>query len=200
MKNLAFLLIGLALSASAAATDAPRLMLWVTDSIGTGNADQCKLAKLPAATLPTRAPTLTEQDVTAWDAHSARWRLNPTRFTAANAAHTLQDHCFVLAIDGKLVSSGVVLSSYSARLITFPTLSVSSQNNVLSLQLNSGHQGDRSQPNNVEALDAVLAQRPRPVNPPTGGCCAGLARYDISQEEEYNMNPTLRPPVPSWKW
>ena len=165
MKNLALLLVTLVFSTAASAADAPRLMLWVTDSIGASNAAQCKLAELPAPSLPTKAPTLTEQDVAAWNAHSARWTLNPTRFTGSDAAHTLQDHCFVLAIDGKLVSSGVVLSLYSARLITFPTLSVLSQDKAVTLQLNSGHQGNRSQPIHVDALDAVLAQRPASIQP-----------------------------------
>jgi hypothetical protein len=168
MKNLALLLIGLVISVNAAAVDAPRLMLWVTDSIGASNAAQCKQEELPAPKLPTRAPTLTEQDVAAWDAHSARWTLKPSRFATADAAHNLQDHCFVLAIDGKLVSSGAVLSSHSARLITFPTLSVLTQNNAVSLQLNSGHRGPRSQPIHVDALDAVLARLPASLQSPTG--------------------------------
>jgi hypothetical protein len=111
---------------------------------------------------------LTEQDIAAWDAHSARWTLKPSRFAAPAAAHNLQDHCFVLAIDGKLVSSGAVLSSYSARLITFPTLSVLTQSNAVSLQLNSGHRGTRSQPIHVAALDAVLARLPASLQSPTG--------------------------------
>ncbi len=143
-------------------------MLWVTESIGASNATQCKLAEFNAPSLPSGAPTLTEQDVTGWEAKGALWTLNSTRFAVADAGHVLNDHCFVLAIDGMLVSSGVVLSSYSARRITFPTISVSNQNLAVTLQLNSGHQGDRSQPIHVSALNSILALRPDFLQPPAG--------------------------------
>lgn len=163
MKRLTLFLSSLAFSATACAADAPRLMLWVTDSISATNGAHCRLAELPAPTLPALQPSVTEQDVTAWDPLSARWTLNPARFAVAAAAHTLQDHCFVLAIDGKFVSSGVLLSEHSARLIDFPTISVSTQDNVLSLQLNSSHRGGHRRPIHVDALNGVLGQRPVPT-------------------------------------
>ncbi len=170
MKKSTLFLAGLAFSAAAAthATGAPRLALWVTDSIGTGNGEKCNLA--PDSLLPATAPTLTEDDVTAWHRQNARWTLNVERFPADGAGQKLQDHCFVLAIDGTMVSSGIVLSSYSARLTGFPTISLynqnnqnnqtsqNSQNNALYLQLTSGNHGSHSKMIHVAALDAVLAQ------------------------------------------
>lgn len=157
MKIATLFLASLTFSAVAVAADAPRLALWVTDSIGMSAADKCNL---PAASgLPATSPTLTERDVTAWNADNARWTLRTTRFAGGDAGQTLQDRCFVLAIDGKLIASGVVLSSYSARLIEFPIISVQNRNNALDLQLTAGNQGGRGRSIHVAALDAVLGQR-----------------------------------------
>lgn len=135
-------------------------MLWITDPIGVTNGSQCHLPVIPAAipSLPTVQPTLTEHDVTQWNADNGRWTLNPDRFAGA-AVQDLQDHCFVLAIDGKLIRSGVVLSSHTARLTGFPTLSVYSKNNALNLQLTSGNLGGHSRLIHIDSLDAVLGQR-----------------------------------------
>lgn len=157
----------LAFSAAAMAADAPRLALWITAPIGTTSGTQCDLQNSPATAsdLPSTPPTLTEQDVTAWSAHTARWTLNPARFTGRDAGQSLQDHCFVLAIDGKRISSGIVLSSYSARLTGFPTISVYNQNNTLKLQLTSGSYGSASRPIHVDVLDHVFGSRIKPTNP-----------------------------------
>jgi len=71
----------------------------------------------------------------------------------------------VLAVDSKLISSGVVLSSHSSRLTGFPTLSVDSQNNALNLQLTSINHGSHSRLIHVETLNAVLEQRLKPGLP-----------------------------------
>ncbi len=159
MRNLALLLVALVFSTTASAGGAARLMLWVTDSMGTTDGAQCALPSSPTRALPTRAPTLTEQDVTTWDAKNARWTLNPTKFTPAAIVSTLQDHCYLLVLDGKLVSSGVLLSGHSARLTGFDTLSVYTQNHAPYLQLTSGNHGSHSRLIHVDALQAVLGQR-----------------------------------------
>jgi len=164
MKPLTLVLAGLALcgaTAGVAAAPQARLALWVTEPVGATNASQCKLAPAPGMpfSLPATAPSLTERDVSDWHPDTARWFLDPARFAGAAAAQELQDHCFVLAIDGKALSSGVMLSSHSARLTDFPTISVATADSAISLQLFSGYQGRPMQPIHVEALDAVLGQR-----------------------------------------
>lgn len=138
----------------------PRLALWVTDSIGTVSGDKCILASPPTGEdrLPTIAPTLTEQDVIAWSADNASWTLNPASFASGDARQKLLDHCFVLAVDGRQISSGVILSSYSARLTRYPTIIVNDKNHSLSLQLTSGNRGGQLQLLHVDELDAVLGQ------------------------------------------
>jgi hypothetical protein len=163
MKSLTLFLACLALSATAAAADAPRLMLWATDSMGTPDGAQCALPTSPSPALPASAPTLTEQDVTTWDARNARWTLNPTKFTPAAIVSMLQDHCYLLVLDGKLISSGVLLSGHSARLTGFDTISVYTRNNAPYLQLTSGNHGSHSRLIHVDALQAVLGQRTEPT-------------------------------------
>jgi len=160
----ATLLFLLSLSFASSAADAPRLALWIIDSIGVlSSATQCNLQMTPtgAPGLPATEPTLTENDVTAWDAGKGRWTLNSARFSYTDAAQKLQDRCFVLAIDGKLVSSGVVLSAHSARLTRLPTLSVYNHKHSLDLRLTSSNGGSHSSLIHVDVLNDVLG---RPSN------------------------------------
>lgn len=160
MKKVLLFLAGLAFFTSVGATETPRLMLWITDPIGM-NIAKCHLPEplVGAPSLPTAVPTLTEHDVIHWNPDNGRWTLRPGRFTRSEISQKLQDHCFVLAIDGKLISSGVVLSARSARLTGFPTLNVYSQSNAPDLQLTSGNHGCHSRVIHLDALDAVLGQR-----------------------------------------
>lgn len=163
MKAATLFLLSLGLSTSAVA-DTTRLALWVTDSIGATSGAQCNLQKpsTPSPSLPATEPTLTENDVTAWDAENGRWILNPARYSGVDTAQKLQDRCFVLAIDGKLISSGVVLSSHSARLTRFPTLSVYNRDHALDLRLTSGNRGSQSTLIHVDALNDVLGRGAKP--------------------------------------
>lgn len=138
-----------------------RLALWVTDSIGTSSGEKCIQAAPPTDEdgLPTIAPTLTEQDVIAWSADNASWTLNSASFANGDARQKLLDHCFVLTIDGKQVSSGVILSSYSARLTRYPTIIVYDKNHSLSLQLTSGNRSSHRQLLHVDELEAVLGRQ-----------------------------------------
>jgi hypothetical protein len=139
------------------------LALWIMEPIGMDAVDKCVApAKSQTAPLPDAAPTLTEADVIGWNPETARWTLKANASTATEAMQKLQDHCFVLAIGGKPISRGVVLSSYSARLTKIPTLSVFYQDNTLSLQLNSGSYGGVRKPIQVQAIDAVLGSRAHP--------------------------------------
>ena len=142
---------------------APRLALWITDPIGATPGDHCQLP--PDTPTPAAAPTLTEQDVSRWQHENGRWHLDPARFGSVAAAHALQDHCFVLAIDGKMLSSGVVLSSYSARLTGMNTLNVYQQEKSLYLQLTSGNHGNLQHLLYVDALNAVLGKLVAPATP-----------------------------------
>ena len=167
MKNLLFLLSGLVFAASAAAADAARLAVWVTDPVGTTSGIQCDLEASPASAgrlqatpLPPTPPTVTERDVLAWNRSTGRWTLDPARFAGTEAAQRLQNHCFLLAIDGKQVSSGIVLSEYSARLTGFPTLIILNRGDVLTFELLSSNHGTRMRHLHAEALDAVLREKP----------------------------------------
>ena len=156
MKKIACLTVLLLAAGSATAQSAevsPRLALWITDPIGATNAAQChQMARLRP---PAASPTVTERDVTGWDMRNANWTLDPVRHAGAEVAGSMTDHCFVLSLDGKLIS-GVVLSLHSARLIRFPTLAVSSRDGVLSLRLLSGFAGEATPPLDSERLDRIL--------------------------------------------
>jgi hypothetical protein len=158
MKTFVLLLSILVCSATACFAGSPRLALWVTDPIGVKPAEVCSpdSPSARAGGLPATAPTVTELDVTAWSRDNGRWTLNPERFARSDAAPKLRDHCFVLAIDGKLVTRGVMLSSHSARLTRFPTISVYEGDHTAYLRLTSGNQGEGSRLIHAEALDAVL--------------------------------------------
>ncbi|HJV76372.1 MAG TPA: hypothetical protein VJ654_19275 [Noviherbaspirillum sp.] len=167
MKNLLLLLSGLVFAASAAAADAARLAVWVTAPVGTTSGIQCDLEASPASAgrlqatpLPPTPPTVTERDVIAWNRSTGRWTLDPARFAGIESAQRLQDHCFLLAIDGKLVSSGIVLSEYSARLTGFPTLIVLNRGNVLTFELLSSNHGTSMRHLHADALNAVLREKP----------------------------------------
>lgn len=161
MKNTLIFLSGLVFAASAAAAETTRLAVWITDPVGATSGIQCHLEASPAsaARLPATPPTLTERDVIAWSRSDGRWTLDPARFAGIESAQRLRDRCFLLAIDGKLVSSGMVLSEHSARLTGFPTLIVSDRNNSLTLELLSSNHGTHTRLLHVEALDAVLPQK-----------------------------------------
>lgn len=167
MKRFLCSLSGLVFAASAAASDATRLAVWVTDPIGTTSGIQCDLEASPASAgrlqatpRPSTQPTVTERDVIAWNRSTGRWTLDPARFASIESAQRLQDHCFLLAIDGKLVSSGIVLSEYSARLAGFTTLIVLHRDDVLTFELLSSNHGTGMRHLHAEALDAVLREKP----------------------------------------
>jgi hypothetical protein len=167
MQTLKLLLAGLALSGACATTtvfaaDAPRLALWITEPIGASDGSKCGLARIPLSgapfPLPETSPTLTERDVNAWDNSTARWTLNPARFAASGDGQKLEDHCFVLALDGKPAASGMVLSSYSARRTDLPTIITTRKGNTLVLELLSSSHGSSVRHLHVGALDSVLGQ------------------------------------------
>lgn len=166
MNTMTLFLVSLAFSATSAA-DSTRLKLWVTDAIDAINGNQCNLTTslTASSSLPVTHPTLTEQDVTAWNADNGRWTLNPARFSSSDVRQKLQDHCFVLAIDSKMISSGIVLSSHSARLTGFPTISLIDNNNTLDLQLTSSNHGSHMRLIHVDVLNAMLGQHPEPLHP-----------------------------------
>jgi hypothetical protein len=108
------------LFSSAVCADNPRLNLRITQAIsGQADVSSCRLPKRNAP-----APTsllLTERDVLAWEPNTGSWQLDTHRFPNAAAGWRLADHCFELVVDGKRISSGVVLWKHSARLTRIPT-------------------------------------------------------------------------------
>lgn len=127
-------------AAGTALADAPRLQLFITAPIGASDAGMCyQPTPLPARleSPPKAGVVLTEQDVVKWERESGRWTIDPARFAGDQAGWKLADHCFVLAIDGRVVTNGVVLWSHSERLIRFPTVSITADDKLLVLQLTS---------------------------------------------------------------
>lgn len=129
-----------------------RLQLWVIDTIGTGNGSACEFAG--DAVLPSSSPTLTERDVAHWDKVAERWHLGSNSLLSG-----LLDRCFVLAVDGKLLSSGLVLSSRSARLNGLNTLNVYANKQGAYLQLTSGNHGQHSRTIHGVLLSDVFGLR-----------------------------------------
>ena len=137
---------------------AERLSLWITTPIGATDAKMCHNSAT-TQTLPTVAPTLSEQDVTRWDRSTAHWTLNPKRFAHSDVVAALGDHCFVLAIDGRLIETGVVLSSSTARSIDFASLLVYERDGQIDLMLTSNVKSQARNAIHVDALDAVLQNK-----------------------------------------
>lgn len=153
----------LLLAPAAASAQTPRLVLSITESIGATNGSQCV-----AEDLPSTAPggmTLTENDVTAWSRADGRWTLDPARFSESGAGNGMSDHCFVLALDGKIVSRGLALWVYSARLTGYPTLNIIPKDGALILQLTSGNHRNFGRLHTQE-LDAILGSLPSPATRP----------------------------------
>jgi len=128
----------------AACAETPRMHLWITQSIaGLSDVSVCRLPTADSSVVQPAPPNisvmLTEHDVAAWNNQTGVWSLEAHRFPNQKVAWQLVDHCFVLAIDGKQVSSGVVLWKHSARLTKIPTLLVSTRHHALVLQLASGN-------------------------------------------------------------
>lgn len=147
----------LLLSPATASAQTPRLVLSITESIGVSDGSQCVREDLPAA--PPASLTFTENDVTAWSRTDGRWTLDPARFSESGVGHEMSAHCFILALDGKTVSRGLALWTYSARLTGYPTLNIIPKDGTLFLQLTSGnHRNIRLL--HAQELDAILGSRP----------------------------------------
>lgn len=116
----------------------PRLMLAITESFGNSDGRQCELNHDPT-TQQQASVTLTENDVAAWEPYGARWMLDPVRYNESTMMGRLSGHCFVLSIDGKVVSSGVVLWVYTGQLTGYDTLNVIPKDGTLILQLTRGN-------------------------------------------------------------
>lgn len=161
MKRVIGMVAGLVFAGSVAAAEQPRLALWITEPIGTSSGSKCNLnlSAADAAKLPVTSPTLTERDVIAWNPSTARWKLDPARFTDNEHAQQLKDHCFILAIDGKPAASGMALAEYSARLSGFPTMIILSRNNALELELLSNNHGGMMRHLHADALGNILRQK-----------------------------------------
>lgn len=138
MKNA---LLGLLLASSALyCAETPHMELLISDMMEMDDVKQCDLKSVYYHLMNANARVkISENDVTAWNPKTGRWALDPARYTQDMAFKRLQNHCFYLEIDGKLVTSGPVLSSHSARLSRLPTLKVFITKNSVDLQLNSGN-------------------------------------------------------------
>lgn len=154
MRHLASFLLALSVPLTAAAvtpmTPAPRLTLALTTPLGATDGSQCLSAAAPANDA-SGTTTVTERNVIHWNPVGARWTLDPARFPEADDGK-LTERCFVLSVDGKVVSSGVSLSVNTSRLTGYPTLNVIPRDGVLTLQLTSGNH------RNIGLLHAALLE------------------------------------------
>lgn len=139
----------------------PRLMLWATESIGITNGDKCGISVETAqnAKLPTEPPTLTEKDIASWNPDNGRMRLASDHATTKKIMKLLRDHCFILALNGRIVERGIALDPESARMTGLATLTIYRDKNAPYLQITSGNHGFNSQVIHSTAIDAVLGNR-----------------------------------------
>lgn len=146
-----------------AVAQAPRLELITTEPIGQSSGSQCVL---PDGVFPepsASGTTLSERDVVRWEAWNATWTLDSQRFPAGVAREQLADRCFVLAIDGKPIVSGLALPVDSGHLTGYPALNVIPRNGEMVLQLTLGnHHHIRLM--HEHALDAVLGNQANLAN------------------------------------
>lgn len=151
---------GLLAAVLAAPACASRLTLVIgSEPLGMSDGGQCEQAddKLPAVVV------LTESDVERWDAQTAMWQLDSHRYPAADSGR-LAERCFVLSLDGKLLSRGVVLPVDTPRLTGYQTLNLVPRGQALWLQLTAGNH------HNIHLLyarelDAVLGTPTGPASP-----------------------------------
>jgi len=115
--------------------------IWPTQSIAT-TGDFASSCQTPNRVIPkytSVAPAVTERDIAAWDESNGKFTLKETNWKTQELKELLLDRCFVLVVNGRILTQGVILSSHSARLSTIPTLSVFSENDKLILQFNAGN-------------------------------------------------------------
>lgn len=154
-----FWLAGIALISNSVCAEPARLNLSITAAVGASNGKLCVAAD-SSVSLAADSLILTEHDVLNWNPVTGVWVLDPNRYAELKDGWGLADHCYELHVDGKLISQGIVLWSHSARLVRFPTLTVTKQNKQLSLQLRSGHWGGHEQLILRDQLGGVLHNTP----------------------------------------
>lgn len=163
MRRYFLWLAGLALVSGTAFAEPPRMSLSITQPIGAAAGDLCVKDTIREP-LPVGGLMLTERDVASWEPATGIWVLDPARLSGFDNGWRLVDHCYELAIDGKVISKGMVLWMHSARLIRFPVLLVASQKKSLSLQLRSGH-GHGTHLIHGDKLNEVFRHKPRMASP-----------------------------------
>lgn len=157
------ILLGMALANMALAEEAhspPRLALWVTEAIGNNSADTCfkPQLSLSGVDLPSSTPTFTERDVDGWNPVTATLTITATVLVRNHSSQKLQNHCYILVVDNKVVSSGVMLASYSARLTKIDTIKVATNHQQVTLQLTAGHDAPAQMPS-VSLINDVLRHK-----------------------------------------
>ncbi|MFA6189613.1 MAG: hypothetical protein WC680_10095 [Sulfuricurvum sp.] len=136
-----------------------RMELLIADMLEMKDVQQCAVSSEYLGLMMANASVkISENDVIAWNPTESRLTLNPLKFSKNEVIKRLQGHCFYLRIDGKLITSGPILSQYSARLSKLPTMKVYSSAKGLDLQLVSGN-STNAKPIQNKSLDSVLRQR-----------------------------------------
>lgn len=150
------LLVWLFCSVTITAEETPRMELMVLDLFTMETPQQCDSQSESFLMMAAAANIkINENDVTAWNPQTARWTLDPNKFTKYKFYKEVQDHCFYLSINGGIVANGAILSSHSARLSSSPTVRVFYTQNGIDLQLASGNSSD-AQPIHMDKLNTAL--------------------------------------------
>lgn len=160
MRNKPICLAILAFLCCAVHAESPRLSLKISSPIGATNGSHC-VDDAPSVPARSNGLDLTEQDVVGWDQKTSTWTLDPERFAGSEGGWKIADRCYELAIDGKVLSKGLVLWTHSPRLTGFDTLIVTNANASLQLQLLSGNHGRNVRLIHRDALNQALGSKSR---------------------------------------
>lgn len=107
-------------AAAASAAQTPRLALWITETIDPTEGGRCVQLQTTEAAIST-APTLTDNDIVLWDEKTYEWFVDPAKFDVS-AMYGWLHHCYALALDGVVVSRGIMRSRFDAALSAMPAL------------------------------------------------------------------------------
>jgi len=165
MNKIGFWLAGMMLAFGAAHAEPPRMQLSITRPIGMTNGDICVTNALEADK-PAVSLVLTEADVSTWDATTVTWTLDPSRIAGPERASQIVNHCYELAIDGNVISKGMVLSDHTSRLTDYPALLIADKKQGLALQLLSGTHYGRVHSIHSKELSEVFRNKPQPSQRP----------------------------------
>lgn len=150
----------------------PAFALYITQPLGLDPVEKCQglaiARRQTDGTPPGTTLALSAQDVESFDAASGTLTLDRTRFADRQSAWALVDRCFVLELAGRPPVGGVALWTYTARLITMPLLSVSSEGGQVKVQLLRGNGAIAHQLYRPQEIEKALRGKTVPAQDEAG--------------------------------